>query len=132
MQTHIQIAGIMLILLSLIHFYFPQYFNWKKDLAATSLINRQMMYIHTFFIALVVFMMGVLCLTSATELAGTPLGKKISLGIGIFWIIRLLVQFFGYSPRLWKGKAFETSMHITFTAIWMYFSFVFIGTYVMR
>ncbi|MCE3282549.1 MAG: hypothetical protein K0Q66_1286 [Chitinophagaceae bacterium] len=89
-------------------------------------INRQMMYIHTFFIGLVVLLMGWLCLTSATELVNTPLGRRISLGMGIFWVARLYIQFFGYSSSLWRGKRFETTVHWLFTAVWVYLSVVFV------
>jgi len=84
------------------------------------------MYVHSFFIALAILLMGVLCLTSATELTGTALGKKISLGLGIFWTVRLLIQFFGYSAKLWKGKTLETSVHIAFSVFWTYLSTIFI------
>jgi hypothetical protein len=33
----------------------------------------------------------------------------VALGCGLFWLARLLVQFFGYSAQLWRGKGFETS-----------------------
>ena len=75
---------------------------------------------------LLFFLNGLLCLTSTEELLTTTLGKRISLGIGIFWAIRLYVQFFGYSSKIWKGKVFETIMHIVFTALWTYLSVVFI------
>jgi hypothetical protein len=87
------------------------------------------MYIHSFFIAFAVLLIGVLCFTSAEELTNTALGKKISLGLGIFWTTRLFIQFFGYSPRLWKGKIFETSIHILFSFFWIYLSTIFILTW---
>ena len=126
---HFTITGGLLILLALLHLSFPRYFNWEEDLKDLSLINRQMMKVHTFFIGLVVFLIGVLCLTSADELVHTNLGKKISLGIGLFWLMRLVVQFFGYSNKLWKGKTFETIMHIVFSVLWIYLSSVFIINY---
>lgn len=116
-------------LLALIHVIFPKYFNWDKELRTLSLVNRQMMIIHTFFIALTVFLMGLLCLTAATELTSTGLGRKISLGLGIFWTIRLVVQFFGYSKELWKGKRFETIIHILFSLLWVYLSGLFLIIY---
>jgi hypothetical protein len=125
MYFQLQIIGVLLIALSLVHIVFPKYFNWDKELNALSLINRQMMTVHTFFIALSVFLIGLLCLTSANELIGTSLGKKISFGLGIFWTIRLYVQFFGYSSQLWKGKAFETTVHILFILLWVFLSFRF-------
>ena len=129
MEIHIKIIGVILIALSLVHVIFPKYFNWDVELKSLSLINQQMMKVHTFFIALTVFLMGVLCLTSSYELTTTALGKKISLGLGIFWTIRLFTQFFGYSSALWKDKRFETTVHIVFSAFWIYLSVIFLVTY---
>jgi hypothetical protein len=125
MHVQLKIIGVLLIALALVHIVFPKYFNWDKELSSLSLINRQMMTVHTFFIALTVFLIGLLCLTSSNELIATNLGKKVSLGLGIFWTIRLLIQFFGYSSKLWKGKTFETSVHILFIFLWTYLSFIF-------
>jgi hypothetical protein len=67
MQIHLKIIGIILIALALIHIIFPKYFNWDKELKSLSLINQQMMTVHTFFIAFTVFLMGLLCLASSNE-----------------------------------------------------------------
>ena len=125
MHFHLKIIGILLIALGLVHVIFPKYFNWDKELGSLNLINRQMMIVHTFFISLLVFLIGLLCLTSTNELINTSLGKKISFGLGIFWTTRLLIQFLGYSSKLWKGKKFETSVHILFIFLWTYLSFIF-------
>ena len=126
MHIHLIIIGIILIALALVHIIFPKYFNWKTELSSLSLINRQLMTVHTFFIALMVFLMGILCLTSADELIATNLGKKISLGLGIFWTVRFFIQFIGYSSELWKGKTFETAVHVLFIFLWAYLSFIFL------
>ena len=125
MEIHIKITGILLMLLALAHIVFPKYFNWKEDLKPLSLINRQMMIIHTFFVAFMVFLMGMLCWVAAEELINTKLGKLISLGFAIFWTARLVIQFFGYSSELWKGKTFETVAHILFSGLWIYLSGLF-------
>lgn len=129
MEIHLKIIGSLLICLALIHIVFPKYFNWETELKSLSLINRQMMTVHTFFIALTVFLMGLLCLKASSELIATDLGKKVSLGIGIFWTVRLCIQFFGYSSELWKGKKFETVIHILFSLLWTYLSIVFLTIY---
>lgn len=125
MQIHFKIIGILLMALAFVHLIFPKYFKWKADLKPLSLINRQMMTVHTFFIALVVFLMGLLCFTSSSDLIETKLGKTVSLGLAMFWSIRLFTQFFGYSSKLWKGKAFETTVHIFFSGLWIYLSVIF-------
>lgn len=128
MILQLNIVGSLLIVLAIAHGVFPVYFDWKHDLTKLSLINRQMMEVHTFFIALTVLLMGILCLTSAPELLDTPLGKRISIGFGLFWLVRLIIQFVGYSPKLWRGKRFETIMHILFILLWTYVSTVFFLT----
>jgi len=129
MELHLKIIGWLLIALALIHVIFPRYFNWKQELSSLSLINKQIMQVHSFFIAVTVFLMGLLCITCSEELVGTVLGKRISLGLGIFWTIRLAVQFFGYSPKVWRGKAFETTVHIVFSILWVYLCVIFISIF---
>ena len=125
MELNLKIIGLLLIALSLIHTVFPRYFNWAKDLKSLTLINRQIMYVHTMFIGLILFLMGLLCLTSYNEIIETKLGKRLALGFGIFWTIRLVIQLFGYSKKLWQGKKFETTVHLAFILLWSYFSVVY-------
>ena len=125
MHEQLIITGILLIALALIHLIFPSYFNWKKELPLLSLVNRQLMTIHTFFIALTVLLMGILCLIATDDLINTRLGKVITTGLAIFWSIRLLIQVFGYSSKLWRGKTFETVVHVFFVLLWTYLGFIF-------
>jgi hypothetical protein len=125
MELHLKIIGVLLIALALVHGIFPKYFNWKTELSSLSIINRQLVYVHSFFIALFVFLIGLLCLTSSYDLVHTILGKKIALGLGIFWMARFFIQLFGYSSKLWRGKRFETSIHIVFTIFWIYLTVIF-------
>ncbi|APX99387.1 hypothetical protein [Lacinutrix venerupis] len=126
MVLHLKIIGLILIALALVHIIFPRYFNWKVELKPLSLINRQMVTVHTFFIALTVFLMGLLCFTSGVEIIETKLGNKLALGFGVFWSIRAFIQFFVYSVKLWKSKTFETIVHIIFSILWLYFSTIFL------
>jgi hypothetical protein len=125
MELHLKIIASILIALSLVHIGFPKYFNWKYELRELSTINRQMMYVHSFFIAFVVFLIGLLCLTSSKGLIETELGSQVALGLSIFWGLRLIIQFFGYSSKLWWGKGFETIVHILFSFLWAYLSVIF-------
>jgi hypothetical protein len=62
-------------------------------------------------------------------LTGTPLGRKLAFGLFLFWTTRLFVQFFGYSPRTWKGKRIETAVHVALSLLWAYCSIVFFMVY---
>jgi hypothetical protein len=132
MELQIKIIGCLLIALAMFHFFLPKYFYWNKECGSLSIMNRQMMYVHLFFIAFGVFLMGLLCLTSSGMLLNSILGKRISLGLAIFWTVRLYVQFFVYSSKLWKGKSFETVVHILFSLFWTYVSTIFILAYLLN
>ncbi|MGI4832101.1 MAG: hypothetical protein ACRYFK_01430 [Janthinobacterium lividum] len=125
MLLQLNIIGWLLVGLALVHAGFPRYFNWRREFAVVSLLSQQVMYVHTFFVALTVGLLGLLCLTSAPELAGTSLGRRVALGCAVFWSARLLIQFVGYSPTLWRGKRFETTVHVVFAVLWTYVSAVF-------
>lgn len=125
MEMHFYIIGSFLILLAFVHIIFPKYFNWKEELEKLSLMNHQMLKVHAFFIALTIFLMGALLLFSTYDLLTTQLGRIIILGFAIFWTIRFFVQLFVYSSKLWKGKIFETTVHVFFTLLWIYISGVF-------
>ena len=125
MLLHLKIIGGLLLFLSLLHVFIPGYLDWKRDLKPLSLMNRQMMQTHMIFIAITVFAIGLLCFTSAEELTTTPLGRKICLGLSVFWALRLVFQFFVYSPKLWRGKRFETFIHVAAVGFWTYMTVVF-------
>ena len=59
-ELHLKLSGLVLILLGIAHAFFGSRFNWKQELQRLSLLNRQIFYVHTFFIALVVTMLGIL------------------------------------------------------------------------
>ena len=129
MEIHVKIVGALLIALSLMHIILPKYFKWDQELVSLSLITKQILYVHTFFIAFIVLLMGLLCLGYAHELVHDPFGKVISLGLFGFWLTRLIFQFFVYSPMVWRGKRFETVMHAAFSVLWFYFTVVFFLSY---
>ena len=128
-ETHIKVVGSLLIALSMMHIVLPRYFNWERELTSVSLITKQILYVHTFFIAFTVLLMGLLCINYAHDLIHNPFGKIISLGLFGFWLMRLIFQFFVYSPKVWRGKKFETLIHVIFAATWTYFTSVFLFAY---
>jgi hypothetical protein len=132
MKAWIELNGLLLLALALLHAIFPRHFRWREETRPLSLLTRQILYVHTFFIALTVGLTGLLCLSSADDLLTTHLGLKLSAGLCLFWLCRLLVQFFGYSAELWRGKRFETAVHITFSLLWLNLTACFACAIVLR
>ena len=126
LHLHLQLVGTLQILLALLHITFPRRFGWKKDLSQLSLLNRQMFYVHVFFLCLILTLFGLLNLVHTDELlAPGALARSLLVGIAGFWMIRLLFQFFVYDPRLWRGHRFNTFAHVAFSLLWIYFTGVY-------
>lgn len=123
---HLRLVGLSLLILAFAHLDFSKRFRWREELARISLLNRQIFYVHSFFICLVLVQMGLLCLLAPqTLLEHTALGLYVAFAFTSFWLIRLWSQWFVYDWRLWSGKRFETSMHVAFTLLWSYYVAVF-------
>jgi len=126
LRLHLQIVGTLLLALSLSHVYFNRYFGWDRELAAVSLLTRRVFFVHNFFIALGVGMAGAGSLWYADALLRPgPLSRAVLLALVVFWLCRLLAQFFVYEPEIWKGRRFYTAMHVAFSILWIYV----VGTY---
>jgi len=125
MLIHLKIIGWLLMLLSLLHIFIPGYLDWKRELVPLNLMNRQMMLTHMIFIAITVFALGLLSVSCTADLLTTPLGRKICLGLSVFWGLRLVFQFFVYSTELWRGKRFETFIHVSAVVFWVYMTVVY-------
>jgi hypothetical protein len=91
-----------------------------------SLVNRQIFEVHTLFIVLVLALSSVLLLTSSDALvAPSRLSRALLLGLTIFWGLRMLMQWFYYSPAIWRGDRFNTAAHCVFSTVWIYLTTTF-------
>ena len=127
-EWHLRIAGALQILLALLHLAFPKRFKWKEELARLSPLNRQIFLVHTFFICVVLTLIGALSLLAAnTLLEPSRLSRLVLGGFATFWGLRLLCQFFVYDASLWRGQRFNTVMHALFSLLWLYLTGVYLG-----
>jgi hypothetical protein len=125
-QLHLRIVGVLLLALVALNLYVPRRFNWRSELASLSLLNRQIFQVHAAFICVILAMFATLALFFTNELLEpTKLARALLALLAVFWLLRLLTQWFVYDRRLWRGKRFETIVHIVFTGVWTYFAVTF-------
>lgn len=124
--THLRFIGVLMTALVVVNLFVPGRFHWKEEMARLSLVNRQIFQAHTVFILLTVGMFAVLLLTSAEALLEpTRLSRIVLAGLTIFWGVRMLMQWFFYSPAIWRGNRFNTVMHGVFSVAWVYVTATF-------
>ena len=124
--VHLRATGIVLALLVLVHAFVPGRLRWREELPRLSLVNRQIFEVHTVFIVLVLALSSALLLTSSDALlAPSPLSRAILAGLTVFWGLRMLMQWFYYSPAIWRGNRFNTAAHLVFSTVWVYLTMTF-------
>ncbi len=91
---------------------------WDDDLNQLPLLLREVFQVHKWFISITLTIFAVLTWRFAGTFAqGTvPLANWLAIGIGLFWGIRLVIQWAFYSTTHWQGDRNRTFIHgfITF------------------
>jgi hypothetical protein len=119
--VHLHVVGLVMALLVVVNLFVPGRFRWREELSRVSLLNRQIFQAHSFFIVLLLALFSALFLTCADALLEpTRLSRAVLAGLTIFWGLRMLVQWFFYSPAVWRGDRFNTTMHGIFSMTWIY------------
>jgi len=116
----LRIAGAGLIALAALHIPISRHLNWREDVARLTPVNASIFHVHTFFICLVLVLMGLPCLVDPHIFLERSLaGAWASWSIASFWTARLYCQWFIYPAALWRGKRMETCVHWFFTFVWL-------------
>jgi len=104
-------GGVYHIAFAIFHLMFWKIFQWKRDLARLTMINRQVMQILNLCLTLVFLIMAYISLFHSGELLSTSLGKTMLFAITLFWFLRMIEQiiFFGL----------KTTKSIVFTLIFL-------------
>ncbi len=121
-ELSLKLAGLILLILGPAHLYFYKHFDWGVESKKMTAVNGQIFLVHSFFVALVLLLMGVLLFFfTETLLSPSLLARLVLGGLLIFWSCRLVIQLFVYDSGLWKGNKLYTLIHISFTFLWVYF-----------
>jgi hypothetical protein len=73
----------------------------RENLVNVPNFLRQIVYVHWFYIVLIVGLFSALCFGFAPELAGgSGLGRFLSLFLAGFWLLRIGLQWFYYDPDI--------------------------------
>ena len=126
LSLHMRIVGVLLLLLGMSHAFFNRYFGWEQELAAVSLLTRRVFFVHNFFIGLGVVLTGAgSFLYADAMLKPGALSRALLAGMTLFWLCRLLAQFFVYDSALWRGDRLRTFMHTAFAVLWCYVTAIY-------
>lgn len=129
MEIHIKIAGSLLIAMSMVQLVMPNYLKSQQEAVSLPRMTNWILYGHTFLIAVLELLMGLLCVYFSHELLHDSFGRVISLGLLVFSCMRLIFQLFVYRSGMWRTKKVGALLHVVFCVLSLYFSGVFLLCY---
>jgi hypothetical protein len=116
----LRLAGAGLLLLAVLHIPIGRELRWREDASRLTATNQAIFHVHTFFICLMIVMMGLPCLLNPQVFVEqSRAGAWLTWSFTGFWAARLYCQFFVYSSDLWRGKRREIIIHRVFTFVWI-------------
>lgn len=123
-QHSLFFAGLAQIALVIGSWAIPTVLQWKIELAKVGLLIRQMFWTYAAYIFVINLCFGVISAFDYRDLTdGSRLATMLTGFIAVYWISRVLIQFF-YFDR----KGFPTGKWNTFAEIVMVALFVFLST----
>jgi hypothetical protein len=127
------IAGIGHFGVLIASFQVPSRLEWREELKKLTPFNRKLMWVHGAFAVLTIIAFGTLTLTLHDEmLRGDRAALDVALFIGIYWVLRIGVDFFYYDHEDWPtGKGFVAG-HILLTSLFVYLTATNLGLVVWK
>lgn len=124
LSTHLTLAGLILLGLGVVHVGLPRVLHWEHELAGASLLNRQVSYVHCFFIGMVCTLWGLLPLTAgAALLRPDPVTRVVLVGAVGFWGSRLVIQLAVFNGHARRSRAWCV-VSLAGTGLWTYLTAV--------
>jgi hypothetical protein len=127
------LAGIGHFCVLIASFQVPGKLSWKEDLQKLTPFNRKLMWVHGGFAVLTITAFGTLTLALHAELLrGDRAALGMALFIGVYWALRIAVDFFYYDHTDWpRGRGFLFG-HILLTSLFGYLAAANLGLVIWK
>jgi len=110
-ETSLFAGGLFNLGFAVFHLFFWKLFDWKKDLASLTPVNRSVMQILNLCLTFMIALMAYVSLFLPREMLTTNLGWNLLVAFALFWFLRMLEQAFVFEV---KGR-----LSVVFTLIFL-------------
>jgi alginate O-acetyltransferase complex protein AlgI len=127
------LAGIGHLCVLIASFQVPSRLHWSEDLKKLTSFNRKLMWVHGAFAVLTIIAFGTLTMGLHGEmLRGDRAALGVALFIGVYWALRIAVDFFYYDHKDWPiGRGFIAG-HILLTLLFAYLAATNLGLVIWK
>jgi hypothetical protein len=132
-STALWLAGIGHFCVLIASFQVPGKLGWKEDLQKLASFNRKLMWVHGGFAVLTIIAFGALTLSLHAEmLRGDRAALGLALFIGVYWALRIAVDFLYYDHTDWpRGRGFVFG-HILLTSLFAFLAATNLGLVIWK
>ena len=130
LALNLTVSGALLVGLGILHIALPTVLGWHRELAGASSLNREVSYVHCFFIGLACVLWGLLPLTGTSLLLQPAPVTRLVL-IGAFWASRLVIQLVVFNRHARQSAAW-LALCAAGTLLWLYLTAVWTWTLVAQ
>lgn len=113
LELALRIVALAQLLVAILNFFLIPIMKWKTDLARAQLLIREVFRVHLIFISITLSIFAALTWRFADEIAAaaSPMAIWLASAIGVFWIVRSIMQWLYYSSSHWRGNRTRTLIH---------------------
>ncbi len=125
-QTFIYFAGLAQIALVLGSLSIPAILNWKKELEKVQTLIKQMFWTYAAYILFINLSFDLLSVFAYKDLTnGSLLASAISGFIAVYWISRILIQFFYFDRKSFPTGLANRLAEVILVALFLSLSIVY-------
>jgi hypothetical protein len=126
LSATLRAAGASLMGLSLLHAALWRKLKWHQESARLSPLNARVFAVHVFFIAFVLFALGLLSLARPDLLLSpSELSRLLLAAVVVFWLARLVLQPLVFDPVMVGGPFGSRSIRIGASLLWASYAVVY-------
>lgn len=132
LSAHLTITGIVLLVLGVVHVALPRALHWGDELAGTSLLNREVSYVHCYFIGLACLLWGLLPLTAGPALLEpSAVTRLVLIGAVAFWGSRFAIQLVVFNRHA-RDSVRWCALSSAGTLLWLYLTAVWVAALIAQ
>lgn len=110
----------------------PRMLNWQQELSSLQPLLRQMFWTYAGYILVINFCFGLVSIWGKAELLNHSfLAKSITLFIALYWLARVVIQFFYFdktdAPKGWFFTLGEIGLVALFVGFTLIYSWAFLN-----
>jgi hypothetical protein len=122
-------TGASIMVLALFHVFLWRSLHWDRESERLSPLNARVFAVHTFFVAFVLFALGLLSLARPDLLLGpSELGRLLLCAVVLFWFVRLCLQPLVFDRVMTLDWTRAPVVRVGSCLLWVTYLFIYAAT----